>query len=100
MDIWGTRLDAKGAEQQRMLVSSNAIVPSVVPGLVNNSCAVMVASPEFSAPAPAPGVTLGVPTFGDKNICWLDVPVNDAFAVRCFERIRNFYRKIQKFFGE
>ncbi len=33
---------------------------------------------------------LGVPALGDKYICRLDVPVDDAFGMRCIKRVRNF----------
>jgi len=39
-----------------------------------------------------------VPAFGDKNVCRLDVAVNDAFLMRRVERIRDLNPQYQEYF--
>src|SRR5208282_1369606 len=38
---------------------------------------------------------LGLPSLSDKNICWLHVAMDDAFRVRCIQRVRNLRPEIQ-----
>ena len=35
---------------------------------------------------------------GHKDVCWLDVAVDDAFGVSCFERIRYFNPQFKNLF--
>src|SRR5438128_6307348 len=39
---------------------------------------------------------LGLVPRGDKNICWLDIAVNDALGVSRFQRIGNLYSQVEK----
>jgi hypothetical protein len=41
---------------------------------------------------------LGVTAFAHEDVRWLDIPVDDAFGVGGFERIRDFNSQFQKLF--
>jgi len=42
---------------------------------------------------------LGMPTFGNKDVGGLDVPVDDAFCVGCVKSVRNLDGKRKDQFG-